>query len=79
MPVILLKLYYAGDSSYFHNGNQFFTKNRNNDNTTSNGCAIKFIGAWRFIRRHLTDFNKRYLRKGMIDVGGITSRNWKNI
>ena len=50
----------AGDSFSYHNGYQFSTKDRDNDNYGGN-CVVMYHGAWWFNSCHYSNLNGKYL------------------
>ena len=67
----------AGDSLTTHNGRQFTTKDRDNDNARYN-CAQAYHGAWWFSSCKASNLNGLYYRSGPQSGGnGLVWSRWK--
>ncbi|CAB3990904.1 Hypothetical predicted protein, partial [Paramuricea clavata] len=68
----------AGDSLAYHNGMNFTTYDRDNDQY-SNNCAVSFEGAWWYNICHRSNLNgRRYLKAGDTSGRGISWYYWNN-
>ena len=61
-----------------HDGQAFTTKDRDNDNSTVNHCANKYMGAWWYSACHKANLNGLYHDGNYTDYGiGINWSRWK--
>ncbi len=62
---------------YYHLGQQFSTKDQDNDASTSN-CVNRFSGAWWHKDCHLANLNGRYLNGATNQYStGVTWKPWR--
>ena len=67
----------AGDAFGYHNGQQFSTEDRDNDNSTKS-CAKSYDGAWWYKDCHLCNLNGLYnTNKYSWDSRSVTWWHWK--
>ncbi|XP_062607549.1 fibrinogen C domain-containing protein 1-B-like [Saccostrea cucullata] len=66
----------AGDSFTYHNGNEFSTKDQDND-LDSRDCAVQFHGAWWYYDCHRSNLNGEYARYALFDWKYPTWKRWK--
>ena len=71
----------TGDSLGYHNGQQFSTKDRDNDDEWSGGnCAVRHHGAWWYgIICASSNLNGKYRNVGPGDRTGLWWLGWKRI
>ncbi|KAL9989408.1 hypothetical protein ACROYT_G003955 [Oculina patagonica] len=65
----------AGDSLAYHRGSAFTTKDRDNDQWSSN-CALSYKGGWWYNSCHHVNLNGLYLN-GKDDTRGMRWYHWK--
>ena len=63
--------------SYYHNNQQFTTKDRDNDERSDVNCAIDYHGAWWYGDCYESNLNGKYFRGGQIEYQGVTWFSWK--
>ena len=66
-----------GDSLDLQNGQQFSTKDRDNDKWSGNNCAVHHHGAWWYIWCQHSNLNGKYRNVGPGDATGLTWVHWK--
>ena len=66
----------AGDSLEYHNGNNFSTKDRDNDKCSC-FCAMARMSAWWYNRCNYSNLNGIYYNNATINPTGITWNVWK--
>ena len=69
----------TGDSLDYHNGQQFSTKDRENDDAWSGGnCAVDYHGAWWYhFLCGVSNLNGKYRNVGPGDETGLSWWHWK--
>jgi len=68
----------AGDAlSRLYNGNLFSTNDRDNDESTSENCAVKFGGGWWYFSCILSNLNGIYNGPVLKNDAGVIWLNWK--
>ena len=68
----------AGDSLKHHNGQEFSTKDRDNDGQSSYHCSQHFKGGWWYRACHFANLNGLYYHRARHDSTGVTWWDWKN-
>ena len=74
-PVSTRVPYILGNSFTQHNGMQFTTTNRDNDNYKAN-CAKRYHGGWWYQSCHYANLNGRYLSRTSPYGEGINWDTW---
>ena len=67
----------AGDSLDYQSGQQFTTKDQDND-VYSRNCAIVHSGAWWYNECHNSNLNGHYYTTGNTDSKGLRWYTWKS-
>ena len=68
----------TGDSLSYHDNQQFSTKDRDNDDSSSRNCVREHHGPFWHRSCGLANFNGEYLRNGAISYRGVGWVPWKN-
>ena len=68
----------AGDSLEYHNGQEFSTKDMDNDDRSSNSCAQDWKGSWWYKSCDQSNLNGIYYESAKSDKTGINWYHWKN-
>ena len=73
----MVVIFFAGDSLYTHNGQQFSTKDEDNDSAGSTHCAQERHGAWWYNGCHVSNLNGRYyLPSQTVGTDSVSWRTW---
>ena len=68
----------AGDSLAYHNGMEFSTKNKDNDEDKQRHCAKHYQSAWWYKNCYRSSLNGRYSNTSTVAHGhGIQWSKWK--
>ncbi|CAH3027225.1 unnamed protein product [Porites evermanni] len=67
----------AGDSFTYHAYKPFTTKDRDNDASPNENCAVKEYGAWWYKNCYRSNLNAQYLN-GQVNEQGMVWYSWKN-
>ena len=67
----------AGDGMKFDNGNQFSTRDNENDASQRFHCAVHHKGAWWYSDCSTANLNGKYLGPGQYDKEGLTWFIWR--
>ena len=68
----------AGDSLEYHNGMEFSTNDKDNDETEGKHCAVEFESAWWHKKCCRSSLNGRYSQTSQVaHVQGIQWKKWR--
>ena len=68
----------ANDSLVYHNGMEFSTNDKDNDESNNRHCAVEFESAWWYKSCYQSSLNGRYSTNSTVARGhGIQWREWK--
>ena len=69
---------FSGDSLEVQNGQEFSTKDKDNDPHSTHNCAVTYHGAWWYNKCHDSNLNGKYLRGSHAsDADGVNWKAWK--
>ncbi|XP_053949921.1 ficolin-2-like [Anastrepha ludens] len=66
----------AGDSMIVQKGQQFTTRDHDNDSDPTKNCAIAYLGAWWYNRCHDSNLNGQYMPGGYYSVEEAQGIDW---
>ena len=74
---LITNILFTGDSMSYHNNKQFSTKDQDNDERSSDNCAVQYHGGFWYRNCHHTNLNGEYLRNGASSAAGVRWWHWK--